>query len=94
MLDLLLNVVVGVLPVIAFLAALLYLDSYKLIRLRTVLAIVAAGVFVAYACYIANAWLISVIELDFTRFSRYVGPIVEEFGKALVVVALIRMHRV
>jgi RsiW-degrading membrane proteinase PrsW (M82 family) len=93
-LDLLLNVIVGVLPVIAFLAALLYLDSYKLIRLRTVLAVVAAGVVVAYACYVANAWLIGVVALDFTHFSRYVGPFVEEFGKALVVVALIRAHRV
>ena len=74
-LDLLLNVIVGVLPVIAFLAALLYLDSYKLIRLRIVLAIVAGGVAVAYACYVANAWLIDVVALDFTRFSRYVGPL-------------------
>src|SRR6476620_7185161 len=93
-LELLLNIVVGVLPVMAFLAALLYLDSYKLIRLRIVLAIVAAGVAVAYACYVANAWLIDTVALDFTRFSRYVGPVVEEFGKALVVVALIRAHRV
>src|SRR5678815_3518732 len=93
-LDLLLNVIVGILPVIAFLAALLYLDSYKLIRLRTVLAVVAAGVVVAYACYVANAWLIGILALDFTPFSRYVGPFVEEFGKALVVVALIRAHRV
>ena len=93
-LDLLLNIVVGLLPVLAFLAALLYLDSYKLVRVRVVMAIVASGVAVAYACYAANAYLIGALSMDFTNFSRYVGPIVEELGKALVVVGLIRMHRV
>jgi len=93
-LELILNVAVALLPVLAFLAALLYLDSYKLVRVRVVMAIVASGVAVAYACYAANAYLIGALSMDFTNFSRYVGPIVEELGKALVVVGLIRMHRV
>src|SRR5580765_8510886 len=37
-----LHAAIGLLPVLAFLAALLYLDSYKLVRLRIVIAIVAA----------------------------------------------------
>ena len=35
-----LHAAIGLLPVLAFLAALLYLDSYKLVRLRIVIAIV------------------------------------------------------
>ena len=70
-LDLLLNVAVGLLPVLAFLATLLYLDSYKLVRVRVVIAIVASGVVVAYVCYAVNALLLDATAMDFTRFSRY-----------------------
>ena len=90
----LLHVVVGVLPVLAFLAALLYLDSYKLVTLRVVVAVIVAGLGVAAACYFANGYVARVVHVDFTTFSRYIGPPIEECGKALVVVALIRKHRV
>ena len=90
----LLHWLVGLMPVLGFLAALLYLDGYKLLRLRVVIAIVASGIGVAYACYLANAFLGALLDLDFTRYSRYVAPVVEELGKALVIVVLIRMHRI
>ena len=38
---------VGLLPVLSFLTALLYLDSYKLVKLRAVIAVVACGAAVA-----------------------------------------------
>jgi RsiW-degrading membrane proteinase PrsW (M82 family) len=94
MTALLLHIVIGILPVLAFLAALVALDSYKLVTLRVVLGVVAAGLAVAIGCYFANGYLADVTHLDFASYSRYVGPVVEEFGKALVVVALIRAHRV
>jgi len=90
----LLHVVVGVLPVLGFLAALRYLDSYKLVAMRVVIAIVASGIAVAIACYFANAYVFDMARIDFTHYSRYVGPVIEELGKALVIVALIRAHRV
>jgi len=89
-----LHAAIGLLPVLAFLAALLYLDSYKLVRLRIVIAIVAAGVAVAYVCYFVNGYLLGAVAIDFTTYSRYVGPAVEEFAKALVIVALIRSDRI
>lgn len=92
--DLLLHVLVGLLPVLGFLAALLYLDSYKLIMMRVVMAIVGSGVAVAIACYFVNAYVFRFVELDFTDFSRYVGPVTEELGKALAIVVLIRAHRI
>ncbi|MEO8537933.1 MAG: PrsW family glutamic-type intramembrane protease [Betaproteobacteria bacterium] len=92
--NLALSVAVGLLPVLGFLAALVYLDSYKLVRLRVVIAIVAAGVAVAYVCYFVNGYLWGASRLDFTSFSRYVGPLVEELGKALVIVGLLRARRI
>lgn len=92
--DFLLHVAVGTAPVVCFLATLVYLDSYKLVSMRTVVAAVAAGVGVAGACYYANGWLLGASGLDFDVYKRFAGPLVEEFGKALVIVVLIRMHRI
>ena len=38
-----LKALVGLLPVLAFLGFLLYLDSYKLLRLKTIVIVIAAG---------------------------------------------------
>lgn len=92
--DILERALVGLLPVLCLLAALLYLDGYKLVTMRAVLAVVAAGVGVAAGCYVVNAFLLGVVPIDVTGFSRYVGPAVEELGKGLVIVALIRVHRI
>jgi RsiW-degrading membrane proteinase PrsW (M82 family) len=93
-LALLVHAVIGVLPVLAFLAALVMLDSYKLVTIRTVVAVVAAGFIAAVVCYYANGYLAGATALDFRNYSRYVAPVVEELAKALIVVALIRAHRV
>ncbi|HUL95308.1 MAG TPA: PrsW family glutamic-type intramembrane protease [Usitatibacter sp.] len=86
--------IIGLLPVLAFLAALLLLDSYKLVRLREVVALVAAGAAVAGVAYLANGALLASSGLGFGTYTRYVAPPVEELLKALVIVALVRTHRV
>ena len=88
------HVLVGVLPVVGFLATLLYLDSYKLVRMRVVVAVVAAGFAVAIGCYFVNAYAFEIVGVDFTHYSRYIGPVIEEFAKAIIIVILIRAHRV
>jgi RsiW-degrading membrane proteinase PrsW (M82 family) len=93
-LDVLLPALVGLLPVACFLAALLYLDSYKLVKITTVVAVVVCGAGVAGASYLVNAWTLDRLGIDLTPFSRYVSPIVEELLKGLVIVALIRAHRI
>ncbi len=92
--DILLHVAVGTAPVVCFLATLLYLDSYKLVSMRAVVAVVACGVAVAGACYFVNASILGVTRIDFTIYTRFAGPVIEEFGKALVIVLLIRTHRI
>jgi len=93
-LALLLHILVGLLPVLGFLVALLALDSYKLVTMRVVMAVVGAGVLAACACYFVNAYAMRATGLGFTTFSRYVGPVTEELVKGLIVVALIRAHRI
>jgi protease PrsW len=89
-----LHALVGLLPVLAFLAALLYLDSYKLVKLRAVVGVVACGAVVAGASYLANGWALDLISIDLAHFSRYVAPLTEELLKGLVIVVLIRTHRI
>ncbi len=89
-----LGVAVGVLPVFLFLGALVLIDSYKLVALRAVLLSVAAGVVAALASYAVNVPLRPALGLDFTRYSMYVAPLVEETLKAVFVVSLLRRNKV
>jgi protease PrsW len=93
-LDILAPSVVSLLPVLTFLAVLLYFDSFKLVRLRMVLGIVACGAAVAVVSYAMNALAITLLGIDVSSYSRYVAPFVEEILKAAVVVVLIRAHRI
>ena len=49
------NVLVGLLPVLVFLVALIYLDSYKLVRPRWVGGTLIAGALLAAVCWFVNA---------------------------------------
>jgi RsiW-degrading membrane proteinase PrsW (M82 family) len=84
----------GLLPVLLFLATLIYLDSYKLVRLRWVVAVMAAGCVLAGVCWFVNDGLGSRLALSQANYSRYVAPIVEELAKATLLLALIRMNRI
>jgi len=88
------DAVIGLSPVLAFLAALVYLDSYKLVGLRVVIAVVALGLFAAVAALYVNGALLAAGWLDRATLSRYVAPIVEETAKALIVVGLVRTNRI
>ncbi|MGH8232998.1 MAG: PrsW family glutamic-type intramembrane protease [Rhodanobacteraceae bacterium] len=85
---------VGLLPVLCFLAALVLLDSYKLVRLRMVFTVLVAGGVIAGICYAIAAFIINATGLGFEDYSRYVAPLIEESLKAAVVIALIRMRRI
>lgn len=86
--------VVSVLPVFLFLGALVLIDSYKLVALRAVLLAVAAGVVAGLASYAVNVWLGPALEMDPSRYSMYVAPVVEETLKAAYIVYLMARSRV
>jgi RsiW-degrading membrane proteinase PrsW (M82 family) len=89
-----LPVVIALLPVLAFLGVLLYLDSYKLVKLRDVVVVVAFGAAMAGASYLANAQVLAIAEIEFRTFSRYVAPFTEEILKGLLMLVMIRTHRI
>lgn len=85
---------VALLPVLAFLTALVWLDSYKLVGLRAVLATIGAGALVAVGCYGVNLALLGALPVDFGTYSRYVAPVVEEALKGAIIVYLVRRHAI
>ena len=92
--DILIRAPVGLLPVLIFLVALLYMDSYKLVGLKAVLWMIAAGALTPILAYFANGFLQELLQIDFRSLTRYVAPLSEETLKALVIVALFRMNRI
>ncbi|TLY98624.1 MAG: PrsW family intramembrane metalloprotease [Gammaproteobacteria bacterium] len=92
--DLLLRAPIALVPVLLFLAGLVQLDAYKLLRLRMVLALVAAGALAAGASYLVNNYAYGHFTGDFAAYSSYVAPWIEESLKAVLTVFLIRTRRV
>jgi len=85
---------IALLPVLLFLAGLVQLDGYKLVRLRMMLALVAAGALAAGVSYVVNSVAYAHFHGDFVAYSRYVSPWIEETLKAVLLVFLIRTRRV
>ncbi len=85
---------VALLPALSLLAVLLFLDSYKLVKLRSVIAVLACGALIAAATYPLNELFLARFSMPLATFSRYLAPASEELLKALVIVALIRAHRI
>lgn len=93
-LDFLMHALLGLLPVCCFLAALMYLDSYKLIPMRWILGTIVLGCIVAILSYPINVFALEWLTIEFASFSRYVAPLIEEALKALVILALMRRNRI
>jgi RsiW-degrading membrane proteinase PrsW (M82 family) len=88
------RILIGLLPVFAFLLALIVLDSFKLIKLRTVAGLIAAGGVAAVASLVINRQLGAVFDIDLAALTRYLAPVVEEILKGTVIVYLVSRHRV
>jgi RsiW-degrading membrane proteinase PrsW (M82 family) len=93
-LDALMRALIALLPVLLFLAGLVQLDGYKLVRLKMMLALVAAGAIAAGLSYVLNNAAFAHFPGDFTTYSRYVSPWIEEALKAALLIFLIRTRRV
>ncbi len=92
--DFLIHALLGLLPVCCFLAALMYLDSYKLVPIRWVVATIVLGCGAAVASYPLNIGGLDWFDIEFIAYTRYVAPFVEEALKALIIVVLIRHNRI
>lgn len=86
--------VVSLAPVLIFLAALIVLDSYKLISPRVIIFTILAGGISALISAGINNILSSSGGMTPTAFSRYLAPLIEESAKAGFVILLFRLNRV
>jgi RsiW-degrading membrane proteinase PrsW (M82 family) len=80
-------------PALVFLSALWFMDTFRLVRKRSLASAMLYGGVAALACEALHAWLIPASVLDPRSFSRYVAPFTEEIAKALFVVVLIARGR-
>jgi RsiW-degrading membrane proteinase PrsW (M82 family) len=92
--DLAVHALVGLLPVCCFLAALVFLDSYKLIPIHYVLITIGLGCLAGLLSYPLNVGTMKLFDLEFTMLTRYVAPFIEEALKSMIIVALIRRNRI
>ncbi|MGB6603878.1 MAG: PrsW family glutamic-type intramembrane protease [Steroidobacteraceae bacterium] len=92
--DVLMRAPIALLPVLLFLAGLVQLDGYKLVRLRMMLALMATGALSAGLSYVLNNVAFAHFGGSFLTYSRYVSPWIEESLKAVLLVFLIRTRRV
>src|SRR5258708_27613513 len=88
------SVAAGFLPVLLFLAALRFLDSYKLVRQRMLLETLVAGSIAAGLAYIANRLLLEVGHVERVMLARVFAPLIEESLKAVFITWLIRTEQV
>jgi RsiW-degrading membrane proteinase PrsW (M82 family) len=89
-----LALLLGLVPVLLFLAALTLLDSYKLVRIPQVLRTVGVGMLCALAALGFNLFALRTLGVSDELLRRLLGPAVEEIIKAVYVVWLIRRARV
>jgi RsiW-degrading membrane proteinase PrsW (M82 family) len=88
------NVALALLPVLLFLGLLVFVDSFKLVSVRSVVVALLAGAAAAVAGAQLNGWIIDATGVRTVHHSRYAAPLVEEALKAVWVVVLLRRGRV
>ncbi len=84
----------GLIPVLLFMAGLVFLDSFKLVTPRATIGAILVGCGVAVILLPLHVYLVNTLPLSGAVFARYIAPLTEEIGKALFILYLIRARRV
>lgn len=81
-------------PALIFLAALWFMDSFRLVRPSSIALALLYGAVAALGCEALHGWLMPASGLDPQSFSRYAAPLTEEIAKAGFVGLLIARGRI
>ncbi|MEJ2720673.1 MAG: PrsW family glutamic-type intramembrane protease, partial [bacterium] len=84
----------SLIPVIVFLIVLMAIDSFKLVRFRSVLWAILYGTVIAFVCLWISLGLLKLFNVRPEIFKHYLAPLIEEVLKATLVVYLILRRRV
>lgn len=88
------RLLLGFVPVSLFLSSLVYLDSYKLVKPRTIVQLIATGAIAAGLSYLVNRWVFSVAGVSHRALTIFAAPLIEEIFKAAPLIVLVRTKRV
>ena len=89
-----LKTLIALSPVIVLIIVLYRLDSHRLLGTHFMLRMYLVGGGIAVLCYFVNAFALGSLGVEFSYYTRYVGPLIEELLKASVIVYLFRTHRI
>jgi len=70
------------------------LDSYKLVKIKTVALLLFLGSIAAMAAYFININLIGILDIDVHQYSKFVAPVVEEILKASFIIYFVLKKRI
>ena len=88
------NIVFSFVPVILLLTFLFLLDSFNLVRVKILVLCLLWGVVCATCAFFLNNSVQNWLDLDFSQYSRYIAPVVEECLKASFVIYLISKKKI
>ncbi len=92
--DLAVRALVALAPVGAYLAAIVWMDGYKLVRRRDLARTLLAGAAAALVALLVHRAALAREGVDLDAYVRYVSPPLEEALKAGILVTLLRRHRI
>src|SRR3954447_17320204 len=84
----------ALLPVLVLLAAFVWLDAFRLMNLKEMLALLAAGAIGALLAWPVAGRFLDTLPIGYSNYSRFVAPWIEEAIKAAIIVILFRMNRI
>src|SRR4029079_3846174 len=87
-LQFLLEIPIGLGPVIVFLIILERLDSFCLVTFYNIAPMIGAGGVLAALSYALNGWAMDALHVNLGIYTRYVSPVIEETLKAGVIIYL------
>lgn len=92
--EFLLKAAFGFLPVLTFLGVLVHFDSFRLVRVQTVLLALGAGALGAFCAYYIEKYLLNQAGVDMYDLMHFAAPVVEELLTALIIILFIQTNRI
>jgi RsiW-degrading membrane proteinase PrsW (M82 family) len=88
------RILISLLPVFVFLSALIYSDSFKLIKTSLVIQTITAGFVAAIVSYFINSYLLQNLSIEHSSYMMYISPLIEESLKASFIIYLLVKQKV
>ncbi|MCF8259461.1 MAG: PrsW family intramembrane metalloprotease [Melioribacteraceae bacterium] len=87
-------IIFSVLPVVLFIVFLFFMESFKIIKISSILFCLLWGLVAAGFSFDINNFFIGLLNIPAASYSHFVAPIVEEVLKILLIAILIQLRKV